>query len=432
MTLKQALDKSRRIARVDSTGKTDTELMDCVNESVKAFVKRVQDVAKSAYLEIDPVFNTSAFMALNVEIIGGANAMAATDVTAVIARENATGPALAGYLQDRLNAVIVGGSTTIVWDDTNWRFVLTIPGATQVTIADPVDKNWMSACCMLGASGTATGTTETIFYGSVPEDCTKKVDLPTDFLAILGNPEWDGDPIYPAPKSLFCSPEIFGEPTRYYIQQKTMLLSPSPNRQGSLRICYRYFPTEFDTVKGYQECGLTGLTYTTAIGISGQHSVDVSIDGAADVETVITIPSGAQWNAVLKLLNADTDGATWSLEDGDLRCTSDTEAEDSSIGLSAGSTGTDFLTAISATVETAVGPEYTTDVPIEDDYCMAVVYHVASQLLEESFESDLSMQALGQWSRLCQEYVVNRENQNTYIFPKNVNRNKWEVEPFAD
>lgn len=433
MTLQQVIDKARRIARVDDTGKLDSEVMDCVNESMKVFVRRVHDVVKGVYLDVTPSFNTSEFMAVCVTIVGGANEIPKTDITAEVARNDATGAALAGYLQTRVNAAIVAaggaGTVTIAWDADEWIFIATVPGATTVTIEPPMGKNYHDASCIVGMSGTQSGTT---FTGSVPHNITTCCTLPTDFLALMGPPEWCDEQLQEAPFEHFIASHEMGTPSHYFILNGKIRLYPAPDKQGAFRLIYRYWPTEFTNVSGYQECGID-VDYTdTLTATAGLHSVGVSVDGATSVNVEITLPTDPQWNAVLKLLNAATTGATWSLEDGDLRCTSDTEAVDSSIGLSAGSSGTNFLTTISATLGTAVAPQYTTDVPIDDNYCMAIVYHVASQLLEESFEQDRAMHCLGQFQMICQDYQTTRMNENTSIFPKAVKRGRWEVEPFAD
>ena len=211
MILEQAIDKSRRLARVDSTGKLDSEVMDCINESMKAFVKRVHDVVKHQYLQVVPKFTTSQYMGLNVEIIGGANAMPATDVYAEVAREDATGTAFAGYLTTRLNAAIVAaggaGTAVVTWSNTEWKFTLDTIDGTAVNIKDPEAITYHSACCMIGAYGSQTGR---YFVGNMPEDCTKRVTLPDDFLGLITSPEWDKDSLTQSPIDLFKSPEIFG------------------------------------------------------------------------------------------------------------------------------------------------------------------------------------------------------------------------------
>jgi hypothetical protein len=100
---------------------------------------------------------------------------------------------------------------------------------------------------------------------------------------------------------------------------------------------------------GFQECGLTGKTITTATGLSTttQYFFKANIDGAGVVEEDFTTGSDVTYEAVLVLLNATlAAGAKFELVNGDLRCTSDTTGTSSTVALSAGTTGTDLFVTL--------------------------------------------------------------------------------------
>ncbi len=434
MTLGQAIDKSRRLARVDVTGKLDSEVMDCINEAMKAFAKRAKHLIKNAYLDVVPLFDVNENMAINIAITGGTNAIAATDIAITAADAlGISGTVLAGYLQAQIRAAIgVGANLTVSWSTTEWKFTIDSIDGTDITVSAPSAIIYSDASQIIGISGTKIATS---FQGGFPQDCTVVVSMPSDFVGLKCSPEWDGDELYESPVNIFTSPEVFGEPTRYYILGDTMKLYPSPTRQGRLHIIYKYFPAEFERVSGYQECGLAGITNMSDTGLSTetQYYFKAAIDGGAITEYDITTGTDVSYNAVVALINAELSGATFSIVDGDLRCSSDSESQDSQIYLAAGTTGDDLFAALTGFVDFEAGvlSQYTTDIPIDDDYCMAIVSHTAAQLLEESFEVKLSDRHYAQFELRCSEYNVEKANQNTSIFPKRISRNLWRVDPDA-
>lgn len=117
--------------------------------------------------------------------------------------------------------------------------------------------------------------------------------------------------------------------------------------------------TETAATAGYQELGLTGKDGATATGLSTttQYYVKANVDGGGVVEYDITTAGDVTWTAVLALLNTATSGvATWSIEGGDIRLTSDTTGASSSVAITAGTTGTDLLATLTdfSSVDTAV------------------------------------------------------------------------------
>jgi hypothetical protein len=108
--------------------------------------------------------------------------------------------------------------------------------------------------------------------------------------------------------------------------------------------------------KGYQECGLTGKSGAGDTGLSQEtaYKVKVAINGGTVTEYTITTPAETvTYTILLALLNAAIAGTTWSLESGDLRCTSNLVGATSAIAITAG-TSADLLAALSITVDAAV------------------------------------------------------------------------------
>lgn len=100
---------------------------------------------------------------------------------------------------------------------------------------------------------------------------------------------------------------------------------------------------------GYQECGLTDKTLTTATGLAATttYYFKANIDGAGVVEEDFTTASDVTYAAVIDLMNATlAASAKFELVNGDLRCTSDSTGSSSSVALSAGTTGTDAFGAL--------------------------------------------------------------------------------------
>lgn len=115
---------------------------------------------------------------------------------------------------------------------------------------------------------------------------------------------------------------------------------------------------------GHQECGLSGKTLTTATGLAGttQYYFKINIDGAGVIEYDITTAADMTFAAVIALINTAlvAAGAKFSIEAGDLRCKSSTGGPDSSIALSAGTTGADLFATLTdwAAFDEAVAGSY--------------------------------------------------------------------------
>jgi len=414
VTLATAITKVRSLSRSTTSSASDTVVMERINEAMKEFARAAYGLTKKGYVSITPLFDIQTDFAIRITVTGGTNALAATDV-AICATDadSQTGTQVATALQTAIRAA--GPTTlTVTWSTTTWTFTIDGIDATSITIAEPSAIIYSSALELIGL-GVET-TTATSVTGSIPTDCTVESALPTDFLSMVGRPEWDGDPLYQGLLSDFHSPETSGTPSYYYIRNKNIMLYPPPHEQKKLSFFYRYIPTVFTTPHGYQECGLSGKALTTATGLSATtaYTFRVNIDGGGLVQYTITTGTTLTYEEVIDLINAQVKGATFSLEGGDLRCTSDTLGSSSAIALAAPTSGTSLWTTLTgfSAFDTAVATEGGTSLPIDDEWCDAVVYKAASQLAEEHFEPSISDRYYAQFKRIVGDYVKTRANQN--------------------
>jgi hypothetical protein len=424
MTLAAAINKVRKRTRTSPSSHSDTEVMERINEAQKEFAKNVRSLNKEEYVTITPTFDIQTDFAIRLTIVGGTNEIEATDIVICAAdAHDQTGTQVAAALQVAIRAAITsaGGTPdlTVAWSTTLWKFTIDAIDSTSITIADPSALPYASALTLLGLmAATTTGTSVT---GSIPTDCTVESALPTDFLSIYSAPEWNGDELFSAPFSYFKSPATMGTPYLYFIRNKRIMLWPAPNQQGILHIWYKYVPTAFTAVAGYQECGFSGLALDTTTGLSATTSYyfKVNIDGGGVREYSITTAALLTYEDVIDLLNDQLKGAVFSLVDGDLRCTSKSLGSSSSIALSAGTTGTNLfatLTGFSA-FDTAVESEAGDSLDVDDEYADAVVYFAAAGIAEENFTQDLASRYLAQANRICKDFSIHRANNNTAVFP---------------
>ena len=139
-------------------------------------------------------------------------------------------------------------------------------------------------------------------------------------------------------------------------------------KSSSVSVSRYRIDQRFDLIEnGYQECGLSSKTLTTATGLATttQYYFKINVDGAGIVEEEFTTGADVTYAAVIILINATiAAGAKAGLSGpGDLRFTSDLSGVGSSIALSAGTTGTDLfatLTSFSA-FDTAIAGSLNTD-----------------------------------------------------------------------
>jgi hypothetical protein len=422
VTLAQAILKVRRLARTTASSHDDDTIMARINDAMKEFGRAAFGLTKEGYVTITPLFDLQTNCAINLTIVGGANEIEATDIAiCATSAVDQTGTQAAAALQTAIQAAITaaGGtpSLTVAWSTTEWTFTIDAIDSTTITIAVPDGLLYSSALELLGLGAeTTTGTSVT---GSIPTDCTVESALPTDFLQLVGKPEWDGDPLVQGIFQEFHSPESTGDPLRYYIRNKNIMLSPAPHMQKKFHLYYRYIPTAFSVSHGYQECGLSGKALNTSTGLSAttQYYLTVTIDGGAETEYSITTASDLTYEYVIDLLNDAIPGVTFSLVDGDLRCTSNLLGGNSAIVLAAGSSGTDLFATLTDfdDFEDAVASEAGDDLPIDDEWCEAVTYKAASVVAEENYETTLSDRYYAQFKRITGDFVRTKANNNSKI-----------------
>jgi hypothetical protein len=418
MTLAHAISRVRRHSRTDSTGKSDAEIVDAINEAQKAWGKDVYDMVKEGYLTVAPMFDTATNFAIRLTITGGTDALAAGDIAITgTARTDVTGTQVATDLQTTIQAA-GATNTTVAWSTTTWKFTITAPAdTTSVTLAAPSGITYINALPLLGLD--ADTTVGYVITDSIPTDCTVETDLPSDFIRILSPVEWNDRPLAEGHWSMFASPQHSGKPSLYAIRDKKIRLYPYPTSQEKFHIWYTYLPTTFAT--GYQEVGLSAMTGGGASGLaaSTQYYYKVNVNGNGVVEYSITTGSDVTNTAVVALMNANTHSCTWAIVDGDLRCTSDVFATTSTIALAAGTTGTDLFATLTgwSAFDTAVVGTGSPDINIDDEDAMGIVYYAASLVSEENERDRLADRMMARYLRLVGKHRIRRANTNTAVFP---------------
>lgn len=250
MTLEKATTRTREFARTSANAATDENVMDFINEAMNAFARDVgeEGLHKSDYLTITPKFTTKTNFAIRITITGGTNALAATDVAITAAnRDGVAGATIATDLQAALRAAVgAGANLTVAWNTATWRFTIDSIDGTVIKIESPIGTTYVDATILI--LGGATTGTQTLVSG-FPQDCTKEIDLPADFVSIE-DIEWDNDPLISAMHSFITSPECYGDPAYYFIANKKLYLNPVPSRQKSLQVWYKYKPVAFTDAAG--------------------------------------------------------------------------------------------------------------------------------------------------------------------------------------
>lgn len=414
MTLIQAIADARSWARVNTSSHSDQEVMRALNDGQREFAKEAHGLTKEGYLDIEPVFDTRTNFAVRITITAGDNALVATDVVLTgTDRDNVTGTQVATDLQVTLRAA--GAATaTVVWSTTTWVFTIDSDNGTDITIGAPSAIIYADATGLL--FGAATGSSGAATYvGSLPEDCTVEADLPSDCRSVLPPVEWDGNRLTSANFDIFASPGYnTTTPYHYALRGTKMRLWPAPSRQGLCHFWYEYIPAEF--ANGYQGCSLSGLFDGTASGLANTtaYYFKVTIDGGTVVEFTITTVTDTTYEDIIDLMNAASIGCTWSLEAGNLRCTSDTLAGSSSIALAAGTTGADLFGALTGWTEfdTAVAGAGTDSITIPSPYEQAPVYFAASVLAEQQHDYDVADRMFAQYRKIVSDYTITKNNQS--------------------
>jgi hypothetical protein len=420
MTLEKAIDQARFFSRTSTSGADNGKAMDMVNEAMIQFAKDVPRLSKKAYLTVVPRFSLSNTLAIRLTVVGGTNALAATDIPitdSTTELTDQTGTQVATELQERIRAA--GPTTfTVTWSTTDWTFTFDTINGTSITFAEPDSVAYGDACGMFGVSGTTTEAGADV-TGSMPEDCTLEASLPSDYLELLEAPAWDEIPLENHSFSEYGYPQVFGTPTGYAVSEKKMRFYPAPDKQGRLRIRYKYWPTKFATVQGYQECGLTAKTLITSTGLANttQYYFKVRVDTGALTEYSITTVTDTTYSAIIALLNAALTTVTWSIVGGDLRCTSNTKTSLSAIALAAGTTGTNLFATLTgwSAFDTAVTNQMGDEIPFEEEWESAIIYYTAYQMSKGNFETEEMNKNLLDYQRQIQKYKLHYENSDTQI-----------------
>ena len=383
MLIDDARTQARRYARVSSTQSSDAQLNMLMQDALDEMATDVGGFPTESYLSIAAKFDTKTNYAIRITTTGGDDAMEATDVLITgTDRTGATGDTVALDFQTTLR-VAIGNLIEVTWS--NFYFTVDTLDATSITFEAPTTTTYVDARDLLGLTGTPT-LTDYSFDGNFPEDCTMETTLPTDAIKVE-RVEWDQNVLGALPRGYFMSPETSGDPRYYNLRGRELRLLPSPTRQELLHIEYKGSPTAIN-FQGYQECGLSDKAETSATGLdtTTQYYYKININGAGVTEYDITTAASATFSAVIALLNAENTGATWALVGGDLRLTSDAVAGASTIAVTAGTTGTDLLTTMSITMETAVAGDTSLPTEIPGIYQQYVPRLVASKLLDETHE----------------------------------------------
>jgi len=413
MTIDAARAQARRYSRVSSTGASNTQVDNLIQESIDEFATDVDGFPTEEYLSIAARFDTKTNYAVRITIAGGSNPMVATDVLITgTARANTTGTIVASDFQTTLQAA-VGASPTVTWS--NFYFTVDTLDATSITYEAPTTTTYVDARELLGLTGTPT-LSDFSHDGNFPEDCTMEATIPSDAFKVE-RVEWDQLKLYELPPRYFMSPEASGDPIYYRVRGREIRLYPSPSRQELFHMEYKGAPAA-TVFRGYQELGLSSISdESPATGTSAvEYTIGISINGATSADITFTLANANEvWSAVVVLLNAQTTGATWAVVGGDLRLTSDADTGVSTIAIVAGG-GTDFLGAVTAfsAVDTAVAGD--TDLPSEipGTFQQAIPHLVASKMLEETHEK-LAGSEYARYVQWVNRYKTDYHNRNTSV-----------------
>lgn len=216
-----------------------------VNIGVREFAQEAK-LSKQDFVTVTPKFWVQADWYAQLTIVGGNNALAATNVA--LASEDlasTSGSTLASHIASNINAMIGAGSIAVGWDDRTWRFSIcdnTVVSITAVTIAAPsTDYHIDGTEKVFGKTGTDSTST---WVSSFPEDCTLESDLPSDFLE-MEHVDYDGHPLREAPFDMFMAPESYSTwPDYYAIRGNKIYIAPVPSDRRILKVRYKYMPTD--------------------------------------------------------------------------------------------------------------------------------------------------------------------------------------------
>ena len=415
MTLEKMITRVRNRSRSDSDFITGTEVQDAIDEAVKRLAKDVGgSFVKDVYLAIAPKYWTATMMAIRLTITGGTNALAAVDIAITdTARTGTTGTVVASDLQAAIVAAGASG-VTVTFSTTTFKFTIDASDSTSITVGAPTTATYADATDLL--FGKADTQTATSWVSSIGQDALMEVDLPSDYMPKKVYLEWDRDPLQESTFDLFTSPQTHGTPHAFHIQNKKLRLYYSPTEQKLLFMRYHYLPATLGLTAGYQEFGLSSKVGSTETGLTGstQYYLKINIDSAGIVEYDITTASDTTFTAVIALLNAAISGVTFALSGGDLRCTSNTTGVDSTISITAGTTGTDFLATLTgfSAMDAAVY-EGDDEVDVPDEGEDAVFLYAVSVMWESKGDEKRAIHYLSRYGDAKLRYKIMVDSQST-------------------
>ena len=247
MTVANQITYSKRLSRTTSGALTETYDNDVVrqyiNVGVDEFAKEAR-LSKQNFITVTPKFWARSNWYAKVTLVGGNNALSATNVALVTAdADGISGASMAQYIATGINAAIGSGSIAVSWSDDTWKFTVaddTVASLTSISIDPPSVSNYIDGTGkVFGKDGTEASTS---WVSDFPEDCTLESDLPDDFLE-MEHVDYDDHLLSQAPFDMFMSPESNSNLPRYYaIRDRKLYLAPSPNDRRTLKIRYRYSP----------------------------------------------------------------------------------------------------------------------------------------------------------------------------------------------
>lgn len=244
MTLSEQISKVRALTRTTSNAKTDSEVMDVINDGIREFAKDVYGINSEEYLTVTPRFSTRTNFGFKIN--DGTSSL----TVAIASLNDATGTTVAASLESAIQAT--WGSATVSWSTSAWTFAVTIPSATYIQVEEP-PSNYVSMVSQI--FGGTTEVSASVLTGGFPEDCTVEVSLPSGFLQIY-NVEWDSSPLYPTSFDRVVSPETHGDPMYYNVTDGKMRFFPVPDEQKRLHIFYRGIPAVFASTTSTLSCSL--------------------------------------------------------------------------------------------------------------------------------------------------------------------------------
>lgn len=249
MTIANQITFSKRLSRTTSTslteGTTDDVVRQYLNVGVQEFAKEGR-LSKQEFVTVTPTFWGRTNWYFQLTIVGGNNALAATNVACVESDVGPiTGSTMATHLATNINSAIGAGSISVGWSDDTWKFTIqdnTVASITSVTVSPPSVDNYIDGTeKTFGKTGTETGTSWT---SNIPEDVALESDLPSDFLE-MEHVDYDDHLLFQAPFSIFMSPEVMSNWPEYYaIRDRKIYIAPTPSDRRMLKIRYRYLPTD--------------------------------------------------------------------------------------------------------------------------------------------------------------------------------------------